>query len=230
MNEIPGSNEKAPESGRALDEPVNLKDSELLRELYCTEGRSLKQIARLAGNTKSDVHYWMVKHGIARRKWSANTPKCDPKQIYELYWNQGKTICAVAKLAGISFTTVRNHLLRETILQNPPSSMSGHLRTRWTVRYRRTPFSEDEVERAYLLGFRGGDLNSARSSPNSIMARVSTTHPAILNLFVQTFGRYGHYSLTPRQVFLAGYDWQARTYLDNSFSYLVDSPRAFQPM
>jgi len=28
MNEIPGSNETAPESGRDLDEPVNLKDPE----------------------------------------------------------------------------------------------------------------------------------------------------------------------------------------------------------
>lgn len=84
MNEILSSKGKASELDRNPDkELVNLKDSELLRELYCIEGRSLKQIAKLAGTTKSDVHYWMVKHGIARREWSANTPKCNPKQIYE---------------------------------------------------------------------------------------------------------------------------------------------------
>lgn len=217
MSEIPSSKRK--ESGRKpiKELAANLKDPEWLRELYCTEGKSLKQIAALAGTTKSDVHYWMAKHGIARREWSANTPKCDPKQVHDLYWDQGKTIRAVAKLTGISFTTARNHLLRQTA--------SGQLRSRWTVKYRRTPFSEDELETAYLLGLRGGDLNAARTSPNSVMARVSTTHPAMLELFMRTFGNYGHCSLVPRKVFLTGYDWQARTYLDNSFSFLIDKPQ-----
>jgi hypothetical protein len=226
MNEIPSSKGEASEPDRNRSkELVNLKDSQTLRELYCTEGRSLKQIAKLAGTTKSDVHYWMVKHGIARREWSANTPKCNPKQIHELYWNQGKTIRVIAKLTGISFTTARKHLLHETALQNQYSSMPSRLRSRWSVEYPRTPFSEDEVERAYLLGLRGGDLNAARTSPNSVMARVSTTHPAMLGLFVQKFGNYGHCSIVPRKVFLTGYDWQARTYLDNSFRYLVEKPQ-----
>jgi len=118
MSEIPGSKPKAPEPGRNALEPVNPKNPDLLRELYCAEGKSLKQIAKLAGTTKSNVHYWMVKHGIARREWSANAPKCNPKEIHELYWNQGKSIRAVAKFAGISFTTARNHLLRETAPAN----------------------------------------------------------------------------------------------------------------
>jgi hypothetical protein len=146
MREIPGSKRKASESGRSLIELVDLKNPELLYRLYCMEGKSLKQIAVLAGTTKSHVHYWMVKHNIARREWSANTPKCNPKQIHELYWNQGKTIRAVAKLTGISFTTTRNHLIRETAFQNQSSSTTGQLRSRWTVKYRRTPFSEDEME------------------------------------------------------------------------------------
>ncbi len=208
MHDIPGSKEQ---------EHIDLKNRELLRRLYCTDGKSLKQIAVLAGTTKSDVHYWMVKHGIPRREWSANTPKCDPRQIHELYWNQGKTIRAVAKLTGISFTTARNHLLRETA--------SGPLRSRWTVKYPRTPFSGDDMERAYLLGLRGGDLNAARTSRNSVMVRVSTTHPSILDLFLKTFGHYGHCGVVPRQVFLTGYDWQARAYLDNSFSYLIRKPQ-----
>lgn len=80
------------------------------------------------------------------------------------------------------------------------------------------------MEKAYLLGLRAGDVNSARTSPNSVMARVSTTHPAMLELFVQTFGSYGHCSLVPRKVFLTGYDWQMRTYLDSSFSFLIGKP------
>jgi hypothetical protein len=215
---IPGSKEKTSEhSGNPTEEPVNLRDPESLRKLYCTELKSLKQIAGLAGTTKSDVHYWMVKHGIARREWSACAPKCNPKVLHELYWNQGKTIRAIAQLKGVSFTTARKHLLRETAL--------GRLRTRWTIRYQRTQFSENRLERAYLQGFRGGDLNAARTSPNSIMARVSTTHPAMLELFTQAFERYGHCSVVPRKVFLTGYDWQVRTYLDTSFSYLVTKPQ-----
>jgi DNA-binding CsgD family transcriptional regulator len=218
MTEIPGSKGEASESSRnPVNEIVDLKNPELLRKLYCTEGKSLKQIAALASTTKSDVHYWMVKHGIARREWSANTPKCDPKQIHELYWNQGKTIREIAKLRGISFTTARKHLLRETT--------SSQLRSRWTVKYRRMAFSEDELERAYLLGLRSGDLNAAKTSLNSVMARVSTTHPAMVELFTRTLDNYGHCSLVTRIVFLTGYGWQGRTYLDNSFSFLIDKPK-----
>jgi hypothetical protein len=46
----------------------------------------------------------------------------------------------------------------------------------------------------------------------------------MLELFMRTFGNYGHCSLLARQVFLTGYDWQARTYLDNSFGFLIDKP------
>ena len=226
MSETPGPEGRVSESNRAADkEPANIRDPELLRKLYCIEGKSLKQIAALVGTTKSDVHYWMVKHGITRREWSAKRPKCDPKEIHELYWNQGKTIRAIAKLLGVSFTTTRKHLLRETVLQSPSSSGKGRLRSRRSIKYPRLAFSDDEVERAYLLGLRGGDLNAARTSPNSVMARVSTTHPAMLDLFTKTFGNYGHCSLVPRRVFLTGYDWQARTYLDNSFSYLIGKPQ-----
>ena len=68
-------------------------------------------------------------------------------------------------------------------------------------------------------------MNAARTSPNSVMARVSTTHPAMLELFTQIFEKYGHCSTRPREVFLTGYDWQSRTYLDNSFNYLINKPQ-----
>src|SRR5712692_2949530 len=206
MSEAPSSEGRATETNRETNkEPTNIRDSALLRKLYCTEGKSLKQIASLAGTTKSDVHYWMVKHGIAMREWSAKRPKCEPNKIHALYWNQGMTIRAVAKLIGVSFTTTRKHLLRETALRRSSSGI-GHLRSRRSIKYPRLAFSDDEVERAYLLGFRGGDLNAAMTSPNSVMVRVSTTHPAMLDLFAQTFGNYGHCSQVPRRVFLTGYD------------------------
>lgn len=219
---------------------VSLRDPELVRRLYCIEGKSLKQIASIAGTTKSDVHYWMVKHGITRRECSAKRPKCNPNTLCELYWKECKSIRETAKLVGVTYSTVRKYLLR----QGQPSDSSItefsqsfgfnretanrdalHLRRRGgRIKYQRTPFSDDERERAYLLGLRGGDLNAARTSPNSVMARVSTTHPAMLELFQRTFSKYGHCRVVPRRVFLTGYDWQTRVYLDNTFSFLVRKP------
>ncbi len=126
------------------------------------------------------------------------------------------TIRKVAKLVGISYSTTRKHLLRQ-----------GQLRVRYrAIRYQRTPFSGDNRELAYLEGFRGGDLNAARTSPNSVMARVSTTHPAMLELFQQTFDAHGHCNVVPRRVFLTGYDWQVRVYLDNTFGFLIKKPNS----
>ncbi len=193
----------------------DLRNRETLFKLYWTERHSLKEVAKLEGVSRSLVHYYMVKFGIQRREWTGFGPKHSPRLIYDLYWKQRKTIREISRLLNLSRSTVRRHLVKQ-----------GALRPRKTFEYWRVPFSGNARERAYLFGLRAGDLNAVRRSKNVVTARVSTTHRAMLGLFGRSFGQYGQCISYPRRVFLTGYDWQIKAYLDNSFDFILRKPAA----
>lgn len=181
--------------------------------MYYDQDLSLGEIAKLSGTTKSHVHYYMKKFDIDRRPWTGLAPKLDPDLILSLYRDQGKTLNEISIVLGISKSTARDHIARQT-----------QLRPRSTPRFSRIPFSGDELERTYLLGYRAGDINAFQDSAETVTARVSTTHPAMLEMFWQCFSRYGRCKVVPRHVFLTGYDWQILVYLDNSFRFLLPKP------
>jgi len=193
----------------------DLKNPLTLREMYCDEGLSIGEIARMVGTTKSHVYYYMAKFGIKRRPWTGLTFKQNPSLILDLYQNHGKTLKEVSSILGISKSTARDHIAKKI-----------HLRPRSTPRYRRTPFSGNKTEEAYLMGFRAGDVNAFQDSTLTVTARVSTTHRAMLEMFLVSFSQYGHCVAVPRRVFLTGYDWQVKVYLDNSFRFIIPRPLA----
>ncbi len=133
--------------------------------------------------------------------------------ILNLYQNEGKTLKEISILLGISKSTVRGHVAKQI-----------RLRPRSVPRYPRTPFSGDEATKAYLLGYRAGDVNAFQDSALTVTARVSTTHQAMLQMFQKSFSQYGYCFATPRRVFLTGYDWQIKAYLDNSFRFMIPRP------
>ena len=181
--------------------------------MYSKKGLSLGEIARLAGTTKSHVHYHMVKFGIERRPWTGLAPKQDPNLILDLYRTQGKTLKEISALLEISKSTAREHIMRQV-----------QLRPRSAPRYSRYPFTGGDSDRTYLLGYRAGDVNAFQDSTLTVTARVSTTHQAMLEMFHQSFSHYGHCVVVPRKVFLTGYDWQIKAYLDNSFRFIIPRP------
>lgn len=181
--------------------------------MYCDQGLSLGEIARSIGTSKSHVHYYMAKFGIERRPWTGLAPKRDPGLIVNLYRDQSKTLEEISTLLGISKSTARKHTARQI-----------QLRPRSIPRYPRNPFSGDEIERAYLLGYRAGDVNAFQDSALTVTARVSTTHRSMLEMFQSSFSNYGRCMMVPRRVFLTGYDWQIFAYLDNSFRFLIPRP------
>ncbi len=71
-----------------------------------------------------------------------------------------------------------------------------------------------------------GDLSATRDSPSTIRVRLSTTHPAMHELFVTTFGRYGHCASMPDEAYLPNhYCWKLATNLDNSFEFILHLPK-----
>ena len=88
-------------------------------------------------------------------------------------------------------------------------------------KYPRFSFSGDLFEKAYLVGLRFGDLCAVRHG-KGILVTTTTTHPAMLLLFLTTFERYGHVSFSPSyNKRYDEYQWTARVTLNLTFSFLV---------
>jgi hypothetical protein len=132
--------------------------------------------------------------------------------LRRLYWQEHLTIRQIARQTSLSRRSVRQGLL-----ELGPLRTARKNRNSWSGN-----FSGDERERAYLMGLRAGDINVFRQSSEVIVARVSTTHQAMLELFQQAFAPYGACTIEPRKVFLTGYDWQIRVRLNDSFEFLIN--------
>jgi len=107
--------------------------------------------------------------------------------------------------------TVWRHLSR--VMKLRPSLRDG-------PRYPKRSFSGDLVEKAYLLGLRYTDL-SAQRHRKQIQVRLSTTHPAMLDLFAGLFGKYTTVKCYPiNKGEKQGYEWTTYCYVDRSFEFL----------
>ena len=96
-------------------------------------------------------------------------------------------------------------------------------RRKIVLKYARRPFSRDKFEKAYLSGLRAGDIHARKRATNTVGVNVTTTYPAMIELFERTFGRYGHVKKYPAKGPLV-YEWYVYCDLDTSFSFLIKKP------
>lgn len=87
-------------------------------------------------------------------------------------------------------------------------------------RFKRKDFSGDRTEKAYLIGFRLGDLHISKTHPDSptIRAGANSTKEEQLLLFEKLFSKYGHVKRSPKDKNGAT---SVRAYLNNSFDFLL---------
>lgn len=116
----------------------------------------------------------------------------------------------LGKKLGCSYSTIINRLQEYGM----PKKDKAHMR----VVYAKRPFDGNEKERAYLIGFRLGDLNVYKPSPNSkiFVVRCHTTIRAQANLIRSLFKKYGGVKIfySPTNGFTVN------CFLDDSFDFL----------
>lgn len=149
--------------------------------------------------------------GIRMNSWKYKSES--PITAYRLrqsYVLEKKSTRQIAKELGIAQSSVRRWMKRFRI----PARRGG-----CPLKYPRSPFSGDEGEKAYLLGLRAGDLYAQQRTPNTVEVTTATTHPAMIDLFHDVFGKYGHCNKYPRRSNM-GYEWALYCGLDTSFGFL----------
>lgn len=181
---------------------VNLSADEL-HELYVRQGKTMTEIATQLGIGASSVRRRLHELGIvARPRGPKGSKESAPltlteQDLRELYLEQRLSIPQIAELYGCANETIRQRLLKYHI---PIRSFSqAHLVQHGTIdEYR--DFDGDECEKAYLLGFRLGDLNVLREHRTSEVLRISCGSSKVeqIELVKQLFQPYGHTSLRRR--------------------------------
>jgi transposase-like protein len=154
-----------------------------IARLYCDEGLSTAAIARELGWSASAIRSRLVALGIARRTpWARNAVSCDPADLVRLYVEEGLSLSAIAARYGCSLSTIWRKAQAAGIACREGGSGPQH---------ERSDFSGDLAEKAYLVGFRIGDLN-VEVHGRTVVVKCTSTRSEQVDLFRELFERYGH--------------------------------------
>jgi len=89
------------------------------------------------------------------------------------------------------------------------------------LKYKKYDFSRDPKEKAYILGLVAGDLYTHKHG-RQIAVELTTTHPAMMDLFYSVFGKYGTPTKRIKYNRITGrYEWVGYVLLNNSFEFVL---------
>jgi hypothetical protein len=104
------------------------------------------------------------------------------EELRRLYLDQGLSTTAIGVRCGYSSASVLRWLRTAGIGRRDDGGVQ---------RYARADFSGDACEKAYLVGFRIGDLHVAPQA-HSVVIKCTSTRPEQIELFKLLFAPYGH--------------------------------------
>jgi hypothetical protein len=140
--------------------------------------------------------------------------KISKKELIRLYVKQNYSPYKIARIFSCSFSTITNRLKQYYI----PLKNNSLAR----IKYSKKNFSGDLPEKAYMLGFRLGDLNVYQTSDRSevIVVRCNTTRIEQLELLEKIFIKYGHVSY-PNKIKNKQNSIHINVFLNKSFVFLL---------
>jgi hypothetical protein len=141
-----------------------------------------------------------------------------------LHSKKGLSLFEISKLVGKSYMKVWGLCKALKIQTRSVAEADAHSAVKRS-KHKRTSFDGNDEDKAYILGLTNGDLTALQVSGTAMMVSTSTTHPALASLFHDIFMQYGHVYQYPIYEIVKGYEWKLATRLDNSFQFLLKTPR-----
>lgn len=180
-----------------------------IKFLYYEKGLSLKNIAKEIRVCPATIRNNMVTWKMPRRKTrKRNLIKPTKKELEDLYITKKLSMEKISKILGVALSTVFRWL-------------NGYKIPIRRFKYKKYDFFEDPKEKAYIFGLAVGDLYVCKHC-KQILVELSTTHPAMADLFYSTFQKYGkvkkylkYNKITKR------YGWRLYVHLNNSFNFML---------
>jgi intein-encoded DNA endonuclease-like protein len=134
----------------------------------------------------------------------------DPSILRKLYWDEGLSTYDIAGRFDCSASTIESRL-EDFHIPKKSSSLAR-------MKYPKRDFSGLSTDRAYLVGFRVGDLNVYKTSPTAetIVVRCHTTQRDQIDVIQNAFSPFGKVTISHRE----GH-YHVNCFLNSSFSFLL---------
>ena len=135
-----------------------------------------------------------------------NIPKRD---LLKLHYKQKKSAYEIGRIYNCSFGTVANRMKEYGLKPLSRSIIQS--------KYAKTDFSGDDKEKAYMIGFRLGDLNTYQTVSHSdvIVVRCHTTREEQADLIKKLFCKYGQVTIGGKR------SLYINCFLNKSFDFLL---------
>lgn len=136
-----------------------------------------------------------------------------PKEdLIRLYYEEKKSKYKIGDIYGCSFSTVLN-IMRSY-------GMEPLSRSIIQSKYSKSNFNNSKETKAYMIGFRLGDLNVYKTSEKSevIVVRCHTTNQDQVDIMHELFSEYGKVSINESS---RNGSFSVNCFLDNSFLFLL---------
>ncbi|MDZ4205989.1 MAG: LAGLIDADG family homing endonuclease [Patescibacteria group bacterium] len=132
------------------------------------------------------------------------------KLLQKLYIQDNLTPFQIGEKIGCSFKTIRNRLKEHGIPFKDPAYAR--------MIYNKKDFDGTFCEKAYMIGFRIGDLNVYKKSPDSytIVVRCHTTQKQQVDVMKSLFDRFGQVTVS-----LNKGHFHVNCFMNKSFSFLI---------
>lgn len=198
---------------------IFLISKEKLNDLYFDKKWSMDRIAKHFGCSRGTIIYRFRKYGLkSRGHLGLRRPiMVDKNQLERLYHGRNLSLEQIAKCLHCSKGAIERKIQKFNI-----KLRGNDHRKHW--RYQKKPFDGNLEEKAYLIGFRLGDLNVYQRK-QVVVARGSTTKLAQAALFEHLFANYGGVNTTRTK---RGTIEQC-AYLDHSFDFLLPKQDKIEP-
>lgn len=158
---------------------------EKLENLYLKQKLSTDAIGKIYNCNHVTILNYLNKYNIPKRSKLGNREAVSitKETLYDLYHNKKLTQKQIAQQFGHSRYGIQRWMKIYKIESRDISTTH--------TRYPKYDFGGNLIEKAYLIGFRLGDLNIYKVR-NLVQARCSTTIDAQLELFKSLFRNYGN--------------------------------------
>lgn len=184
-----------------------------LEDLYIKKRLTTYQIAEMYKCCQATIWKRLREYNIkARKPYSLFARIPTKNELVNLYVNRGLSTWEIEMRYGYSRGTLYRHLRKYGLIKT---------RAKAHIRYARRDFDGDNVKKAYLIGFRLGDLRVRKIWENSETIHVDCGSTKIeqINLIHNLFKKYGKiWTSKPTK---KG-KMQTEAFLNLSFSFLLE--------
>jgi biotin operon repressor len=183
----------------------------LLKQLYEKEKLTTFQIAKELGCSQTTIWKKFKEYNLPLRLSGREKINLTKKELYNLYITKKLSTWKIGEKTKISRSTIHRKLKEFKIFTRDRSD--SHLI------YPKKDFSRDLLEKAYLIGFKLGDLGVKKQYPNSkvICVASGSTIKEQINLINRLFERYNYVWIKKTKTNKIN----VQTFLNESFNFLL---------